>query len=119
MQIRKICLTAAMIAIVLFIAASVGFLAYISPPEDVVEFFNYPPEFFCVSTENRIDYQTEGKCAAYAAAYLLRHFGAKTDGEGLASEIHRAFGFVPANSVADVLSSMGIRQRLVTGALTR
>ena len=117
MQIRKICLTAAMIAIVLFIAASVGFLAYISPPEDVVEFFNYPPEFFCVSTENRIDYQTEGKCAAYAAAYLLRHFGAKTDGEGLASEIHRAFGFVPANSVADVFEQHGYPAKACHGSV--
>ena len=79
MQIRKICLTAAMAAIILSIAAAISFLAYISPPRDDIEVFHYPPEFFCASSENRIDYQTDGKCAAYAAAYLLRHLGEDTD----------------------------------------
>lgn len=68
MQIRKICLTAAMVAIVVFIAATISFLAYISPPRDDIEVFHYPPEFFCASSENRIDYQTDGKCAAYNRA---------------------------------------------------
>ena len=48
-----------------------------------MEAFDYPPEFFCASSENRIDYQTDGKCAAYATAYLLRRFGEDTAGEAL------------------------------------
>lgn len=87
MQIRKICLTAAMVAIVVSIAAAISFLVCISPPRDEVEAFDYPPEFFCASSENRIDYQTDGKCAAYAAAYLLRRFGEDMDGEALFPEL--------------------------------
>ena len=94
MQMRKISLIAAGIARLLTIAAAIGFLAYISPPRDEVESFYYPPEFFCASAENRIDYQTNGKCAAYAAAYLLRHVGEDADGEALFPELKRPLGFV-------------------------
>ena len=107
MQIRKMGLTAAVAAIVVSIAAAIRFLAYISLPKDDVEVFHYPPEFFCASSENRIDDQTDGKCAAYAAAYLLRHFGEETEGEELFPELKRALGFVPANSITDGLERHG------------
>lgn len=107
MQMRKISLIAAGIALLLTIAAAIGFLAYISPPRDEVESFYYPPEFFCASAENRIDYQTNGKCAAYAAAYLLRHFGEDADGEALFPESKRPLGFVSANSIMDVFERHG------------
>ena len=80
MQIRKKCLIAIRIAIILSIAAAIRFLAYISPPKDEVEALQYPPAFFCANVGNRIDCQTDGKCAAYAAAYLLRSFGEEADG---------------------------------------
>ena len=96
-----------MAAIVVSIAAAISFLAYISPPKDEAESFDYPPEFFCASSENRIDYQTDGKCAAYAAAYLLRHFGEDTDGEVLFPELKRTLGFVSANSITDVFEQYG------------
>lgn len=127
MQLRKICLTAVSIAIMLSIAAAICFLVSISPPKDEVEPVAYPPEFFCVSAGNRIDYQTAGKCAAYAAAYLLRHFGEETDGEVLFPELKRPLGFVSANSIADVLARHGgqaeafhgnvgtLKQRLAAG----
>ena len=117
MQIRKICLTAVSIAIILSIAASISFLAYISPPKDKVESFNYPPEFFCASAGNRIDYQTDGKCAAYAAAYLLRHFGEKSDGEELFPELKRPLGFVSANSIADVFEQRGYQAKTCHGSV--
>lgn len=104
MQLRKICLTAVCIAIMLSIAAAICFLVSISPPKDEVVSIPYPPEFFCASAENRIDYQIGGKCAAYAAAYLLRHFGEETDGEALFPELKRPLGFVSANSIADVFT---------------
>lgn len=116
-QIRKICLTAAIIAIILSVAAAVSFLAYISPPKDEVEFFNYPPEFFCASAGNRIDCQTDGKCAAYAAAYLLRHFGEDADGEALFPELKRPLGFTPANSNADVLERHGYQAKACHGSI--
>ncbi len=118
MQMRKISLIAAGIALLLTIAAAIGFPAYISPPRDEVESFYYPPEFFCASAEKRIDYQTNGKCAAYAA-YLLRHYGEDADGEALFPELKRPLGFVSANSIMDVLSGMGIIQRLIMGVSTR
>jgi len=117
MQIRKICLTAAMVAIVASIAAAISFLAYISPPRDDIEVFHYPPEFFCASSENRIDYQTDGKCAAYAAAYLLRHLGEDTDGEVLFPELKRTLGFVSANSIADVFERHGYQSKACHGSV--
>ena len=114
---RKICLTAAIIAIILSIAVSVSFLAHISPPKDEVESFDYPPEFFCASAGNRIDCQTDGKCAAYAAAYLLRHFGEKADGEELFTELKRQLGFVSANSIADVFEQRGYQAKACHGSV--
>ncbi len=117
MQIRKLCLTAAIIAIVLSIAAAVCFLLYISPPKDGIVSFDYPPEFFCEGVGNRIDYQTDGKCAAYAAAYLLRHFGENADGEELFSELKRPFGFVCANSITDVFKQRGYQAKACCGSI--
>lgn len=112
---RKICLTAAIIAIILSIVAAVSFLAYISPPRDEVETFDYPPEFFCKTEGNRIDYQTDGKCAAYASAYLLRHFEEEADGEKLFLELKRPFGFVSAKSITDVFELHGYRAKAFHG----
>lgn len=106
-----------MLVIVLSIVASACFLAYISPPEDEVVLFNYPSEFFCESAGNRIDYQMDGKCAAYAAAYLLRHFGEKADGEELFPELKRPFGFVPANSITDIFEQHGYQAKACHGSI--
>ena len=117
MRIRKICLTAAMAAIVVSIVTAISFLAAISPPRDEVEAFDYPPEFFCASSKNRIDDQTDGKCAAYAAAYLLRHFGEDADGETLFPELKRTLGFVSANSITDVFERHGYQARAYHGSV--
>ena len=117
MQIRKICLTAAMVAIIVSIATTISFLASISPPRDEMEAFDYPPEFFCASSENRIDYQTDGKCAAYAAAYLLRRFGEDTDGDALFPELKRTLGFVSANSIVDVFERYGYQAKACHGSV--
>ena len=62
---------------------------------------------FCASAGNRIDYQTDGKCAAYAAAYLLRHFGEEADGEALFPELKRPLGFASASSIKDIFEQHG------------
>lgn len=116
-QIRKICLTAAIIVIILSIIAAICFLAYISPPKDEVEFFDYPPEFFCASAGNRIDCQADGKCAAYAAAYLLRHFGEDADGEALFPELKRPLGFASANSIVNVFERHGYQAKACHGSI--
>ena len=77
----------------------------------------YPSEFFCESAGNRIDYQMDGKCAAYAAAYLLRHFGEKADGEELFPELKRPFGFVPANSITDIFEQHGYQAKACHGSI--
>lgn len=116
-QIRKTCLTAAIIASILSVVAAISFLAYISPPKDEVEFLDYPPEFFCASVGNRIDCQTDGKCAAYAAAYLLRHFGEAADGEALFPELKRPLGFASANSIVDVFERHGYQAKACHGSI--
>ena len=116
-QIRKTCLTAAIIASILSVVAAISFLAYISPPKDEVEFLDYPPEFFCASVGNRIDCQTDGKCATYAAAYLLRHFGEDADGEALFPELKRPLGFASANSIVDVFERHGYQAKACHGSI--
>lgn len=117
MKIRKVCAIVAIIAIVSFIAAAGGFILYVSPPKDDVDVFDYPPEFFCKAEENRIDYQTDGKCAAYASAYILRSLGENLSGEELAPEIARIFGFVPANSIASVFEKRGYKAEARHGSV--
>ena len=112
----KIYLGMAIVSVVLLIAAVI-FLVYIIPPKDDIEVSNYPSESFCTSDGNRIDYQTYGKCAAYAASYLLRHLGEDVNGEELASELKRSFGFISANSVADVFNRRGYRAKACRGNL--
>lgn len=116
-RIRKAGLTAAMMAVILSAAAAVCFLAYISPPEDPIGAFSYPPEFFCAGAEKRIDLQTDGKCVAYAAAYLLRHFGEAAEGEALFPELKRPLGFVSANSITEVFAQHGYRARACRGSI--
>lgn len=113
----KIVFVAALIAVALCGAAAVGFLLYVSPPKDDVGDFDYPSEFFCKTEENRIDFQTDGKCAAYASAYLLRFFGENVSGEELAPEIGRIFGFVPARKIAEVLNRRGYRAKACRGSV--
>ena len=115
MQLRKICLTAVSIAIMLSIAAVICFLVSISPPKDEVMSIAYPPEFFCADAGNRIDHQIDGKCAAYAAAYLLRHLGEEADGEALFPELKRTLGFVSANSIVDVFARHGYQAEAFHG----
>ena len=89
--------------------------AWITPPKDSITDLNYPPEFFCDSGENRIDLQTDGNCAAYATAYVLRSLGEQTDGEKIAPEVKRIFGFVHAGSIVRVLEKHGFSAKAYHG----
>lgn len=113
----KIVLIVALLVAVTFFIAAVVFLASVSPPKDEVGALSYPSEFFCESVANRIDYQTDGKCAAYAAAYLFRHFGEERDGEELFSELKRPFGFASVNSITDVFEHHGYRAKAYHGSV--
>ena len=89
--------------------------AKIHPPKDCISGLNYPPEFLCDSGENRIDFQTEGNCAAYATAFVLRSLGKQTDGERIAPEMGRIFGFVPADSIVRVFEKHGFSAKAYHG----
>ena len=82
-------------------------LVRIFPPKDCITDLNYPSEFFCDSGKNRIDLQTDNSCAAYATAFVLRSLGKQTDGERIAPEMGRIFGFVPAESIVRVFEKHG------------
>lgn len=124
---RKISLITAIIIVILSITMSISFISYLSPPKDKIESFNYPLKFFCANTDNYIDYQTKGKCAAYATSYLLRHFKEEANGEELSHELKRTFGFVSTNSIIGVFRQHGyqaksyhgnidtLKQRLIEG----
>ncbi len=117
MRIRNICQIAGSVVIILSIAVSVGFLVSVSPPKDEAESFDYPPAFFCKAESNHIDYQTDGKCAAYATAYLLRHFGEETNGEEVFLKLKRPVGFTSANSITDVFAQHGYRAKAFHGCV--
>lgn len=113
----KIGLIVALLIMVLFGVAVGGFLSYISPPKDDIDVFAYPSEFFCKTEGNRIDYRTDGKCAAYASAYLMRHFGEEIHGEELFSELKRPFGFSSAKSITDVFEKHGYSAEAYHGSI--
>ena len=106
------------IVVFVFFAVSVCtavFFASINPLNDDIKDKNYPSEFFCNVGENRIDFQTDGNCAAYAAAFVLRDLGEQTSGEEVAPEITRTFGFVAPKSVARTLIKHGYTAKAYHG----
>ena len=116
---------ALIVAVVLTVTGC--FVKSIDPPKDDIAEKNYPSEFFCEGTENRIDYQSGGNCAAYATAYVLRELGEYAEGESVAKEVDRFFGFVPAKSIVNIFEKYGyfakayhgstetLKQRLING----
>ena len=106
MKFRKTVIIAAAAATLCILAGALCF-GSINPRRDNIEIRSFPPEFFCENKGNYIVRQTDGKCAAYASAYLLRHFGEQADGERLYPEIKRIFGFVPAKSIVHIFERRG------------
>ena len=114
MSARKIIRPVAVVLLGLAVCAAFC-LVRVNPAKDSVTELNYPPEFLCDSGENRMDFQTDGSCAAYAAAYVLRSLGEQTDGETIAPEIQRLFGFVPAESIVRVFEKHGFSAKAYHG----
>lgn len=107
-----------LIAVFALLAVIIGIvfcLVLANTPKDRITNLNYPSEFFCDSGENHIDYQSDGNCAAYATAYVLRALDEQTDGEKIAPEIKRVFGFVPAKSVVRVFEKHGFSAKVYRG----
>lgn len=92
-------------------------LAELEPPLDNAD-GAAPTEFFCHDTGNYAARQTDGKCAAYASAYVLRHLGEQADGEGVYPAIKRTLGFVSPKNVAAFFEERGYRARAYHGSLS-
>ena len=112
---RQIIVLIAVFAILGFAVGAVLCFAKIYLPKDRITDLNYPAEFFCTGGENRIDYQTDGNCAAYATAFVLRSLGEQTDGGKIVPEIKRLFGFVPTESIVPVFEKHGFSAKAYHG----
>ena len=124
---RKVFLAVAAIIIAVLLVA-ICCIASINPPKDGITDKICPAEFFCEEKGNHIDFQSKDNCAAYATAYVLRELGENTNGEEVAKEIKRFFGFVPARSIVEVFKNHGytakaycgntetLKQRFICGA---
>ena len=113
---RKVTLV---LALTVFLSVTVTcallYCTYMRLPYDSVTDKGIAPEFFCDSGENRMDFQSNGNCAAYAASYVLRSLGEQTDGETIAPEMKRIFGFVPARSIVRVFEKHGFSAKAYRG----
>lgn len=115
MSRRQIIVPIAVFALLSLTVGAVLCFAKIHPPKDRITDLNYPPEFICDSGENRSDFQTGDNCAAYAAAFVLRRLGMQTDGERIAPEMGRIFGFVSADSIVRVFEKHGFSAKAYHG----
>lgn len=76
-----------------------------------------PPSYQISDPDNHIDYQDGGLCGAYAAAYVMRHFGSQTSAEDLSPSLQPRFGFTSPNSVARLLKENGYDAKAYHGTL--
>lgn len=74
-------------------------------------------EYHCADAGCVVEAQTDGQCAEYAAAYVMRYLGEDISGEELRPQLKRAFGFVSPNSVAKAFAKQGCEARAYHGDL--
>lgn len=78
---------------------------------------NPAPESFMISKENSFDYQTGMECAAFASAYLLRHYGEQADGMQLFGDFpgKAPDGGVMPYGITDFFEERGYKAAFKTG----
>ena len=77
---------------------------------------NEPPAFcFINEDDNEIAAQEDQQCAAYAAAYVMRHFGEEVSGSDLAPQIKRVFGFVSPSCTVKLFKDHGYEAKAYHG----
>lgn len=76
-------------------------------------------EEFIVSRQNRIDFQTGYKCAAYSVAYLLRHYGIDANGNDIYTDMPNKMkdGCIYPIGIVHILQKYGFRAKYCTGNL--
>ena len=105
------------IGALLLLAAGGRYVWGMLPARDPLCPDGLPQEYYIASGHNYIDYQTGNECAAYAAAYVMRHLGAQITGPELYPELHRVFGFVSVRQVAGLLERHGYHAVAYYGTL--
>ena len=115
---RQRAAAAGIVALLLAAMAAAYFMVELNPPRDDGGSGAPPTAYFCETGDNYIAPQTDGKCAAYAAAYVLRHFGQRADGETVYPEIRRTLGFVPAKSIVAFFEARGYTAQAYHGDVT-
>lgn len=55
---------------------------YTLPVKDLISVKEIPKSYF-INSPNRIDFQSRNECAAYSAAYVLRHFNIEAQGNNI------------------------------------
>lgn len=106
----------ALLCILLISAVSgIVYISAVNPHRDNIQSSNIPAEFHCAENSSYIAYQTDGKCAAYASAYVLRCLGEQADGESLYPDIRRTFGFVSPGSIVKLFESRGYSAKAYCG----
>lgn len=72
---------------------------------------------YLVKKENRMDFQSGNACAAYSAAFVLRHWNIDKDAEGLYASMtgKRSDGTVSPKGLQKLLSLNGLTVKYCTG----
>ena len=104
------------VSFIFLISMAVLFLPALYTTKDISD-VKAPPSFQISDDDNRIEYQGEGFCGAYAAAYVMRHFGYETTGDKLADDLRQSFGFTSPNSVEKLLKDHGFDAKAYHGDL--
>jgi len=103
----KILLTLLIFGILLLCIAITIIILHITPPKDKTNETFLPSKYFCETSGNYIDYQTDGKCASFASAYVLRHLGKRVTGCDVALKMKRIFGFTSPYSIVSLMKKSG------------
>lgn len=106
---------AAVAACIALTVAAVLLIALPRIPQDDISITPIS-EFHIDIGNNYFEQQESDDCAAYASAFVLRHFGDSATGYGLSGELKRSFGFVSADSVVELLESHGCKAAAYSGS---
>ena len=112
--IKKILIVLLCILLISAVSGTV-YISAVNPHRDNIQSSPVSAEFHCDKNSSYITYQTDGKCAAYASAYVLRCLGERADGESLYPDIRRTFGFVSPGSIVKLFESRGYSAKACCG----
>lgn len=74
---------------------------------------------FVINKDNRIDVQNGYKCSAFSAAYILRHYGVRENGNSLYEVIPNKMsdGYVYPKGILNLLPRYGFKTKYCAGSI--